>query len=506
MKRLFFWILIFLGAFILFFFSLNLFDSRPEPGLATPISPGGEKPAEREKLLAALLESGNGFFLIWGFAEPAETDLQTPVFRAQVLELINAPSKNYLFRSRYSQWLTRLNTSYRQNWQGANFYFPQLQDEDICTYFGSRRGQIAERLERFALPLQRYRQVLLAADLEDFTPLGWEFPTRSILLATYMARLFAASRVQAALDGDWRQAGDDLLDAAAAGFKLIGCGRTMAVNSLGKTMVELSLRSLASLFNRSDFPPETMRLILERLPGRPIGEFGTTAVRTSAWMGFALALERVKKDRVVDPFLLKDYFHNPADFYVLERFVAISGPRLFAAVHALTAFFLKKNESTAALRAFWEGVGRLEETPPFLWRSGSRPSFRLGTTMDLGPLWWLRNPLGKMMVRSAVPFTWPVLQHYIYRSQGLKVRYDLTRLLARARLLAGRNTGLDQTGLERMLASAFERDPFSGSPFLFSRELGMLYSVGPDRVDNGGREQPALMRDSDIAVPIRFVQ
>ncbi|HEX7503025.1 MAG TPA: hypothetical protein VF451_06360, partial [Acidobacteriota bacterium] len=168
-------------------------------------------------------------------------------------------------------------------------------------------------------------------------------------------------------------------------------------------------------------------------------------------------------------------------------------------------FLLKKNESVAELRAFWEGVGRLEETPRYLWRVGERSSLRLGTDLEPGPLWWLRNPLGKMMVRSAVPFIWPVLQHYIYRSQGLKARYDLTRLLARARLLAGAKMKLERAALASLLNGAAERDPFSGGPYLFDAGSGMLYSVGPDGADNGGRERPAWWRDSDIAVPIKFV-
>lgn len=494
MKRVFSWFIIGLGVFALFFFGLNLFDSRSAPGLPAP---------DAEK---ARLEPGNGFFLVWGFAEAAGTDPLAPGYRTRVLELFGAPRRNYLFRSLYSKWLTDLNAGFRRDWQGGSLYFPQLPAEDVCAYFASRRAQVAEQERRYEVPLRRYRQVLLAARLEDFTPLGWDFPARSFLLATYTAKVFAASRALAALDGDWRNAADDLLAALAAGMKLIASGRTLAVNSLGKAMVEVSLRALASLLNRADCPPAVARDILERLPDRPIAAFGTSAARTFSWMSFAAALERVKKDKVVDPYLLKDYFRDPAEFFAVERFVAISGPRMFGLVHALAAFFLKKNESVAELRAFWEGVGRLEETPRYLWRAGPRASFRLGAGLEPGPLWWLRNPLGKMMVRSAVPFAWPILQHYIYRSQGLKARYDLTRLLARARLLAGANASLERAALASLLGAAAGRDPFSGGPYLFNAGSGMLYSVGPDREDNGGRERAAWWRDSDIAVPIGFVK
>jgi hypothetical protein len=298
-------------------------------------------------------------------------------------------------------------------------------------------------------------------------------------------------------------AGDDLFAALAVGLKLIGSGRTLAVNSLGKTMVELSLRTLGSLLNRNDCPDAVVRRILERLPSRPIGEFGTAAARTFAWMSFASALERVKKDKIVDPFLLKDYFRDPADFYTLERFVVISGPRLFGAVHALAAFFLKKNESTAALRAFWEGVGRLEETPPFLWRSGPRPASRLGVGLDLGPFWWLRNPLGKMMVRSAVPFTWQVLRNYVFRSLELKIRYDLLRLLVRIRL-EKISPSAGEAGSIHVLLAAAERDPYSGQPYRYNPVLGVIYSIGPDREDNDGREKVLSRGASDIAITIKF--
>jgi hypothetical protein len=110
-----------------------------------------------------------------------------------------------------------------------------------------------------------------------------------------------------------------------------------------------------------------------------------------------------------------------------------------------------------------------------------------------------------MMVSSAVPFTWPVLQHYVFRSHCLKARYDLTRLLAQARLQAGPDMSLSQASLLDLLAAATERDPFSGGPYRFSPESGTLYSIGQDGLDNGGREQTASWRDSDIAVRISFV-
>jgi hypothetical protein len=493
MKRFFFWSFVAMLLFGLLFFIHNLFDSRPG------------SPSDAPPPLPARLEPGNGFFVLWGFAEPADIDPRDPAYRERMMELFDAPARNAVFRARYGQWQTRLNVSFRRNWQGGSLYFPRLPEEDVCDYAGLARARIDEQRRRFAVPLRRLSQLLDADRLEDFTPLDWDFPSRSLALATATAKLHALSQALAALDSDWWNAGDGLLAAIGAGMKLIASGRTLKVNALGKTMVDSSLLTLASLLNRGDCPPAWARQVLAALPERPSAEFGTEAVRTFAWMNFANSLERIERSKIVDPYLLKDYFREPARFFALERFVAISGPGFFTVVHALASHFMKKNESTAALRSFWQEVGRLEDTPPASWPDGPRPHVRLGSGLRLGPFWWLRNPLGKMMVRAAVPYTWPVLQHYVYRSHGLKVRYDLVRLLARARLQGGPAGSMDRDGLQGLLASAPERDPFSGRPYLFSPERGMLYSVGQDGQDDGGRETPGAWRDSDIAVKIGFV-
>ncbi len=497
MKRVLLWGGAAVVLFALVFFGLNLFDSKPAGGM--PSAGDGSEP------LAGNLEPGNGFFLIWGFAEAPETDPLTPAFRQQVLELLAARVGGPFSRSAYGRWLARLNQANARHWQGSSFLFPQVHEEDIADYFAVRRSQVAEYRRRFALLLLRFRQILDAGELKDFTPLNRECPSRSLQLATSAARLHAASQVLAALDGRWPEAENSLLAELEAGLRLVASGRTFKVNALGRAMAELALRCLASLLNRPECPPEMAARVLERLPDRPVGAFGTAQVRTFHWLSFQAALRQVKRDRVVDPTMLKDFFRHPAAFYALERFVALSGPSVFTFVHGLAAFFLKENETADMMRGFWEGIGRLEETPPWKRRGTASPSRRGGAGPGLdSPLWWLRNPLGKMMVRSSVPYNWPILRQYVNRSHELKARHDLVRLLARARLAAGHEGRLDEEALRRLLAAG-ERDPFSGSPYRFSRARGALYSVGADAVDGLGRERLEAWRDSDIAVPIRFV-
>ena len=430
MKRILFWGAAAAACLVLIVFGLNLFDAPPAPLSTAPLLPG------------AALGPDNGFFILWGFAEPPASDPSGREYQDLLLDMFAARARDRRSRSPYGQWLARLNLSFRDHWQGARLNFPQGAHEDICALFAARRAEIAGRRQRFAVLQKRYELVLRSSRLEDFSPIGFELPSRCASLAGAAARLFAASRLLDALDGDWLPAGEDLLAAAAAGFRLLSSGRTLEVNSLGKDMIELSLRSLAALLNRPECPTDLVRLVLQRLPARPAGQFGTATVRAFTCLNFAAVLARLKKNRIVDPWLLKGFFREPAALFALERFVAISGLRLFTAAHALAAFFVQENETLTAACVF---LG--ERRPP-----GGNAALAMGCQarerrciagLDTvqAPFWWLRNPLGKMMVRSAVPYTWPVLQHYVYRSHGLKVRYDLVRLLARARLQAGPDGG-----------------------------------------------------------------
>ncbi len=495
MKRFFFWCSLALAFFTLGFLGLNIFDSKPAPGMPVPAAPTEN------------LDPDNGFFLIWGIAESPGTDLLAPDFRRRIRELFVVRSRTSFNRSPYGRWLARLNIGYVRHWQGLNVYFPQSHDEDPGAYFAARRAQVAAWQRRFAPLLRRYQQVLQAGKLEDFTPLGWECPARSLTLATQTAKLFAASQLLAAMDGRWPEAGNGLLQALATGLRLIDSGRTIKVNALGRTMVESSLRALASLLNRPECPPGFARLVRESLLPAESVRFGTARVRSCHWLSFRSAINRAKGEKIVDPFLLKDYFREPAAFYALDRFVALSGARVFTVVHALAVFFIKENETVALLRDSWDRIGRLEEIPPWKWGREARPSSRRTPLLAVdAPFWWLRNPLGKMMARSAMPFTWPILRHYVYRTHELKARYDLVRLLVQARLAAGAGMNLEKAALRRLLDAAAERDPFSGVPYRFSPEQGVIYSIGSDRDDDGGREGAELWRDSDIAVPVKFVK
>ena len=184
MKRFFLVLRRALALFVLFFFGLNLFDSRPGAGAGRGRGPAAAQPGAGQRLFPRL-----GLRRTAGDRPPGRR-----LTARQVLELFAARARNYLFRSRYGQWLARLNAGYRRHWQGATLYFPQL----------PRRG----RRRLFRLPPRPDRGTAAAlrraaaalppapagrASSRTSRPWAGSCPARSLLLATYTAKLFAAS-------------------------------------------------------------------------------------------------------------------------------------------------------------------------------------------------------------------------------------------------------------------------------------------------------------------------
>ncbi|MBU4404531.1 MAG: hypothetical protein L6428_15990 [Candidatus Aminicenantes bacterium] len=71
----------------------------------------------RPQAADAALGPDNGFFILWGFAEPPDSDPAGQAYRGLLLDLFAARAKDFRSRSPYGQWLARLNLGYREHWQ-----------------------------------------------------------------------------------------------------------------------------------------------------------------------------------------------------------------------------------------------------------------------------------------------------------------------------------------------------------------------------------------------------
>jgi hypothetical protein len=333
----------------------------------------------------------------------------------------------------------------------------------------------------------------------DFTQPGRDFPLNNLILINNSCRLFLAVNLIEAMEGRWREAIDAIARNIELGRRIIGGSRVYRVHQLGRNLIDHSLRSACSLMNRGDFPRELYSHLLSRLPLLPVAEFGTLPVIDFEFRNFSMSIERMKRENRIDPFMLKDYFGNSVGFYTIERLINGGQWQAGKVINPVLSLFLKKNQTLDLYATFWDRVRWLELHPPYQWQSGLNDSHSNSTGR---PFWWMRNAFGKMLVRSAIPFPWVALNHHVYLTHMLKVRYDLTRILAEwhSRWIPGGNP----ITILKSVNAFRQPDPFSGGSYRLNREKMVIYSVGVDRKDDGGEEQLNYFRGSDIAVPYLF--
>lgn len=103
--------------------------------------------------------------------------------------------------------------------------------------------------------------------------------------------------------------------------------------------------------------------------------------------------------------------------------------------------------------------------------------------------WWFsRNIAGKMLFTDLMSSTRKVLElvdQRIANSQSLRIAYALKSYYNQNGTLPEKLSALIPEYMK-----AIPLDPFDGEPMRYSKERGIVYSVGNDYIDNGGSELP----------------
>ena len=468
------------------FVAFNLFDRRQFTG------------RREARLPDASLEEDNGFYLLWAFMEPPAEQWPDAACRAQIARLAGPDLSDADFRREYPIWFKVRRSYFQAHWKSFDLFFPRLPDEDVIAYFQNRREPIGQLQREYRPLLERWQKLLEVKTIEDFTAPGRDFPYNHFRLLTVTARLYVAGQALETDISRWPETADNLLRLIETGKKLIRSGRTLLINSLGKSLVDMGLRTLGSLLNQPQCPAAIAERILVGLTPLGYQEYGTGPVMDFNCLTFDRQIDRLKREGRVDPMLVKDFFRDPVPLFTFDRLVNTVQPELGRAINPLLLLMLKENETRQSFYDFWATMRRLEQTEPYRWTEADlEPVSRVAR----GPFWWLRNAMGKMMVQSAVPYQRAVILNYVYRSHLLKVRHELIRILAEFRS----QTGLASPspgGIGRWLSTSTQRDPFSGLAFRFSPAQGVIYSVGPDGRDGGGRETANFFQNSDIICPV----
>jgi hypothetical protein len=165
----------------------------------------------------------------------------------------------------------------------------------------------------------------------------------------------------------------------------------------------------------------------------------------------------------------------------------------------LPAFLLlQKNRTKNYFNEFYSMMVAYDMQEPYRWEGDPVKKNHEVQEMRRAKLWWLRNPVGKILFTAAIPN----ISQVIANSYRTRAYYDMTRILAEFQM----NYSGDKSapGILKELESYKKiHDPCSGKPYAWNNEKHILYSIAADRVDNGGVDVPPYkLTDTDFAIPV----
>lgn len=148
---------------------------------------------------------------------------------------------------------------------------------------------------------------------------------------------------------------------------------------------------------------------------------------------------------------------------------------------------------------FYEFYSRLisyDIQEPYLWEGDPFKEFEASIKEKKRTFWWLRNPVGKILFEIAVLTTSPVIS----KSYRTRVYYEMTRILAELHM--NYSTDKSVADILKELESYKTHDPCSGKPYAWDNRKKILYSIGKDRVNNGGVDNNLSATETDFAIPV----
>lgn len=487
MTKIFFRALLAGLAFLILLVALNRFDKRGAPAAF------GETDLPRSSLEAA---NGAYWLLFLGEPEPAGLDIESKI-------------------PEYRELLGRLERVERLTWQipprtrslGGRYWqmisdipYPRPPERDWPAFLRDERERLTGLRSRLSVLFERYGRMIRSETVADFGyRVEWDRPyaLRSFVLAT--ARLHAALAVLDAGDGGWAPAVEDILTAFRFGERLAAAAQSAFFYELGRALVETAIEALAGLLSLPGCPPEVAESLLAGLPPPSPARFSARAALVGEFLWASERIERGDRWRQSEVALREIVRGRRGDQARLALNVLLArelGTGSYLQLRkAVFELFLMKNRTRKYFRDGLRRLLALDASPPFRWGTsgGDFPSFK-GLN-----LWWLWNPSGKLYYEGLDPLR---QRRTVGRKYLTRALYDLARISAALHL---RGDGAGAYGADAPgkwpegLGPQGVRDPFTGRPYGWDPDRGLLWSAGLDGKDDGGDPE----RDLVLPVTLR---
>ena len=452
MKKHSFKFLLLLCGVLFLYILFNQVDSPAPPNVYT-----------RNHLVPATFDNNNGFYLVLAFTEPPDVDVQSEEAITKYRRLFDPGFDNERFIKEWDyQEYQKLFDKYKRKSRFINQY-----KKDWVEFINLKKTEIENLKTEFSFLLKRYQRLLDREIVSDFT--GPRFRINKAALLT-VSRLYTALKIIKIQKGSDRV--KDILSQISFCKKLIKTARSTYMNSIGKTILQESLRAINSLMNQKECQSEIFSLVFRELTPLKYEEFGSR----NAFICYYLAVGRWIEG-------------------VIDRRSREGNPEFGKRMKKVARLVFQKQRTKNYYFYYISTCIDYEKHPPFKWQSNQLTPENLHKRS----FWWLQNPTGKFIFSEDLR---PDFQSDILKTHQTKILYDLTRIAAELHL--------DYTGkkpvkeiLNRM-ESFRTPDPYSGKPYIWDNNKKILYSVGPNRRDDGGEFDPLKHSKEgppDIVIP-----
>ncbi|MCX6558732.1 MAG: hypothetical protein NTW95_15090, partial [Candidatus Aminicenantes bacterium] len=323
---------------------------------------------------------------------------------------------------------------------------------DWCEEILAKRSLLAPLDPDLQVLCQRLRMMIDSKVFEDFISVDSDAPLPNLLAWLHAAKVYTAVNMLTALEGDWEASVSNLLDMVDFGKRAVKGSRFLIVNLIGKAIMALPLQAVAALMNRKECPAAVYEMVLKRMPTLEYEEFGTRQSLICEVLAF-------NYDFIENPWHENPY--RPYGFW----------ERMFLKL------FLVKNQTRNYADEIIKQFIEMEQTPPWQWKNDTIAAGPIKT----GPFWWLWNAGGKLLLESYNDYAMGYKKGEGIYAVIFKTEKSVPEIL----------DGLDSYKV---------LDPCSGKPYVWNGEKQVLYSIGTDRVDNGGTFNKATMA-TDVVLP-----
>lgn len=438
---------------IMLYFGYLLYQGSPVKGEFT-----------EKDLAPASLEPDNGFYIFLAFLEPPEVDIYSPEVIAGYRETFNSPGVQNTwgnFREAIKRGedafkkIEKYDKLLKQFWKLYNPLKHPLQKKDPLAHFLSVKQDIEKIKEGCSFLLKRYQALMDAKKVEDFSHPGIYFSTyehNKIIIQVH--RLFYVVNIIDAAEGQWEPAVGNILKEISFYHRFLKTARSdrgYGNYYIAWRMLCDTYELLPRLLNHKSCPENVYARTLAGLQAIPNRTFTHRNAVISTYIANAAILNQQESWKIYIPRnRIKQYYLNA-----------------------------------------YKRLLELGDQPPFQRRETVENTVRQMMAdkkipFDIFDEW---GPLKRIERIIRLPYQTRALNDLICISAELYLKYD-------PRLTLEKN--LEKLDTYKAI------DPFSGTPYRCNPEKRVLYSIGPNRSDDGGMPFDPYKSSlfDDIVIPI----